>query len=252
VPGTPASGQRRLLEGRVALVTGAGRGIGRGIARDLAAAGARVMAVARTEADLVSLQAEIGGAYLAVSLVDEAGCIRAVEETRAQLGPIAILVNNAGDHDAADGRAWEIDPADWRAKLAVNVDAPFHLTRLVLPGMLAAGWGRIINIASTAGLVGGADMATYVTSKHALVGFTRSVAIDAGGAGVTSNAICPGWVRTGSNEAPEEVWAERAASYPAGRTVSIDEVAALVVHLASDAASGINGEAIRVALGSTW
>jgi NAD(P)-dependent dehydrogenase (short-subunit alcohol dehydrogenase family) len=236
----------------VALVTGAGRGIGRGIARHLAAAGARVMAVSRTEADLVSLHEEIGCAYLAVSLIDEAGCVRAVEGTLAQLGPVAILVNNAGDHDAADGRAWEVDPADWRAKLAVNVDAPFYLTRLVLPGMIAAGGGRIVNIASTAGLVGGAEMATYVTSKHALVGFTRSVAIDAGGGGVTSNAICPGWVRTGSNEAPEEVWAERAASYPAGRTVSIDEVASLVVHLASDAASGINGEAIRVALGGTW
>jgi 3-oxoacyl-[acyl-carrier protein] reductase len=123
----------------VALVTGAGRGIGRGIARDLAAAGARVMAVSRTEADLVSLHAEIGGAYLVVSLTDEAGCIRAVEETRARLGPVAILVNNAGDHDAADGRAWEVDPADWRAKLAVNVDAPFYLTRLVLPGMLDSG-----------------------------------------------------------------------------------------------------------------
>jgi NAD(P)-dependent dehydrogenase (short-subunit alcohol dehydrogenase family) len=252
VPGAPQPGEGRLLEGRVALVTGAGRGIGRGIARALAAAGARVMAVSRTETELASLQAEIGGAHLAVSLEDEAGCRRAVEAARARLGPVSILVNNAGDGDSADGRAWEIDPADWRAKLAVNVDAPFYLARLVLPRMLAAGEGRIINIASTAGLVGGADMATYVTSKHALVGFTRAVAIDAGAGGVTCNAICPGWVRTGSNEAPEEVWAERAASYPAGRTVSVDEVAALVVHLASDAASGVNGEAIRVALGSTW
>ena len=250
VPALPA--QQRLLEGRVALVTGAGRGIGRGIARALAASGAQVMSVARTETELGSLQAEIGGAYLAVSLNDEAGCIRAVEATRAQLGPVDVLVNNAGDGEASDGRAWEIDPADWRAKLAVNLDAPFYLTRLVLPEMLAAGEGRIINIASTAGLVGGADMTTYVASKHALVGLTRAVAIDAGAHGVTCNAICPGWVRTGSNEAPEEVWAERAASYPPGRIVSVEEVAGLVVYLASDAASGINGEAIRVALGGTW
>jgi 2-hydroxycyclohexanecarboxyl-CoA dehydrogenase len=243
---------RRLLEGRVALVTGAGRGIGRGIARALAAGGARVMAVSRTESELAALQAEIGGAYLPVSLADEAGCRRAVEETRAQLGPISILVNNAGDGDAADGRAWELAAADWSAKLAVNLDAPFHLTRLALPDMLAAGAGRIVNIASTAGLVGGAEMTAFVTSKHALVGLTRAVAIDAGAGGVTCNAICPGWVRTGSNEAPEDVWAERAATYPSGRIVSVDEVAALVVYLASDAASGINGEAIRVALGSTW
>jgi 3-oxoacyl-[acyl-carrier protein] reductase len=210
------------------------------------------MTISRTESELASLTAEIGGEHLAVSLTDEAGCTRAVEETRARLGPIAILVNNAADGDASDGRAWEIDPVNWRTKLAVNVDAPFYLTRLALPDMLAANAGRIINIASTAGLVGGAEMATYVTSKHALVGFTRAVAIDAGAFGVTCNAICPGWVRTGSNEEPEEIWAERAASYPSGRTVSIDEVAALVVQLASDAASGVNGEAIRVALGSTW
>lgn len=252
MPTNTAPGDSRLLDGRVALVTGAGRGIGRGIARDLAAAGARVMAVSRTEAELVSLTEEIGGAYLAVSVIDEAGCARAVDETRARLGPISILVNNAANGEASDGRAWEIDPADWRAMLAVNVDAPFYLTRLVLPEMLAAGGGRIINIASTAGLVAGVEMATYVTSKHALVGFTRAVAIDAGACGVTCNAICPGWVRTSSNEESDEVWAERAASYPPGRTVSVDEVAALVVHLASDAASGINGEAIRVALGSTW
>jgi NAD(P)-dependent dehydrogenase (short-subunit alcohol dehydrogenase family) len=175
-----------------------------------------------------------------------------VEETRVQLGPISILVNNAGDGDAADGRAWEVAPEDWRAKLAVNLDAPFYLTRLALPDMLAAGVGRIVNIASTAGLVAGAEMTAFVTSKHGLVGLTRAVAIDAGARGVTCNAICPGWVRTSSTEASEEVWAERAATDPAGRVVSIDDVAALAVYLASDAAAGTNGEAIRVALGSTW
>ena len=173
-------------------MTGAGRGIGRGIARALAASGASVMSVARTEAELASLQAEIGGAYAALSLIDEAGCTHAVEATRARLGPVGILVNNAGDGEASDGPAWEIDPADWRAKLAVNLDAPFHLTRLVLPGMLAAGEGRIINIASTAGLVGGAEMTTFVTSKHALVGLTRAVAIDAGAARSDLQCHLPG------------------------------------------------------------
>jgi NAD(P)-dependent dehydrogenase (short-subunit alcohol dehydrogenase family) len=249
---TLASEPESLLAGRVALVTGAGRGIGRGIARALAAGGARVMAVSRTEAELSSLRREIGGAYAAVSLADEAGCRQAVDETRARLGPVSILVNNAGEGEAGDGRAWEITPEDWRAKLAVNLDAPFHLTRLVLPEMLAAGGGRIINIASTAGLVAGAEMTAFVTSKHALIGLTRAVAIDAGEGGVTCNAICPGWVRTTATEAPDEVWAERAASYPAQRVVTVEEVAALVVYLASDGASGVNGEAIRVALGSTW
>lgn len=252
MPATSATGDHGLLEGRVALVTGAGRGIGQGIARALAARGARVMAISRTESELAALHAEIGGAYLAVSLGDEAGCRRAFDETRERLGPISILVNNAGDGDAADGSAWDVEPEDWRAKLAINLDAPFYLTRLVLPDMLAAGAGRIVNVASTAGLVGGAGMATYVASKHGLVGLTRAVAIDAGARGVTCNAICPGWVRTRATDASEDEWAERAATYPAGRVVSIDEVASLAVHLASDAASGVNGEAIRVALGSTW
>jgi NAD(P)-dependent dehydrogenase (short-subunit alcohol dehydrogenase family) len=210
------------------------------------------MAVSRTESELASLQAEIGGAYVAASLDDEAGCRHLIEATRAQLGPISILVNNAGDGDATDGRIWEIPAADWRAKLAVNIDAPFHLTRLSLPDMLAAGHGRIVNIASTAGLIGGAGMTTFVTSKHALVGMTRAVALDAGGSGVTCNAVCPGWVRTSATEATEQVWAERAACYPGQRVVTVEEVASLVVYLAGDSASGVNGEAIRVALGSTW
>jgi NAD(P)-dependent dehydrogenase (short-subunit alcohol dehydrogenase family) len=248
----PIPARAHSLEGRVALVTGAGRGIGRGIAVALAAAGARVMAVSRTESDLASLQAAIGGEYCVASVADEAGCRRAVEETRGRLGPVEILVNNAGDADASDGPAWEVEPADWRLKLAVNLDAPFYLTRLVLPEMLAADTGRIVNVASTAGLVAGADMTAFVASKHGLVGLTRAVAIDAGTGGVTCNAVCPGWVRTGLTEDTDEVWAERAATYPAGRVVTIDEVASLVAYLASDAAAGISGEAIRVALGGTW
>src|SRR5690349_17972493 len=106
MPPDPSSGQR-TLEGRVALVTGAGRGIGRGIARALAASGVRVMAISLTESDLAALQSEIACTYAVVSLADEQGCRRAVEETHAQLGPVAILVNNVGDAEAADGPAWD-------------------------------------------------------------------------------------------------------------------------------------------------
>ena len=240
------------LAGRVALVTGAGRGIGRGIAQALVAAGARVMAVARTESDLAALQAETGCAYTAVSLADEAGCRRAVEAARAQLGPISILVNNAGDADADDGRAWEVEPDDWRLKLAVNLDAPFHLTRLALPDMLAAGHGRIVNIASTAGLVGGAGhdglrglearaRRAHARRRHRRRRRRGDLQRDLPGLGANRTHRGIGGGVGGAR-----------GDYPAGRVVTIDEVASLVAYLASDAAAGISGEAIRVALGSTW
>jgi NAD(P)-dependent dehydrogenase (short-subunit alcohol dehydrogenase family) len=252
------------LEGRVALVTGAGRGIGRGIARALAALGACVFAVSRTEAELASLAAEIGCDYLAVSLADEAGCRRAVETAQERLGPVSVLVNNAGQGSSEDGRVWELQDAALRRILAVNLDAPVNLCRLVLPDMIAAGFGRHVVVASTAGLVPGPAMTGYVVSKHAAIGLARAVAMDAAAYGVTSNAVCPGWVRTEMAErkasveaaargiTADDIWAERAASYPGGRVVSVEEVAASVAFLCTPAAGGVNGEAVTVALGSPW
>ncbi len=130
--------------------------------------------------------------------------------------------------------------------------------------MVAQGYGRIVMVSSTAGEVGGPAMAAYCASKAALLGLTRAVACDVGAHGVTCNAVCPGWVRTEMAErkaeqeaaqrgvTAEEIWAERAASYPAGRVVTPEEVARTVAFLASDASSGINGEAVTVALGSPW
>jgi NAD(P)-dependent dehydrogenase (short-subunit alcohol dehydrogenase family) len=248
------------VSGRVALVTGAGRGIGRATALALADRGARVMAVARTESEL----AELGLDYVVESVATAEGCSRIVEETRARLGQIEILVNNAGVGSALERPIWEQDPAVWHETLAVNLHAPFHLTRLTAVDMVEHGWGRIVMVSSTAGQVGGAAESAYDASKHGVLGLMRSVAQDVAQFRVTCNAVLPGWVRTAMAERSaaeaaarqgtdvEAVWAERAAVYPAGRVVTAEEVAATITFLASEEASGINGEAVTVALGGVW
>jgi len=246
---------------RVALVTGASRGIGRAIALALAASGVRVMATAR-DADALASLGEV--AVCVAALEDPAGCARVVEETRRRLGPIGVLVNCAGRGGWEDKPIWEQDREGWTASLAVNLEAPFELTRLAVPDMLAAGWGRIVMIASTAGQVGAPAQAPYCASKHGVIGLMRSVAQDVAPFGVTCNAVLPGWVRTEMAERDAEreagergldteaVWAERAAGYPSGRVVEAEEIARVVGFLAGDGASAVNGEAITVAHGSSW
>ena len=248
------------MRGRVALVSGAGRGIGRATALALAEGGASVMAVSRTESELEAL----GLPYVAESVATEEGCRRIVEKTHERLGPIEILVNNAGIGSADERVIWEQDPSVWRQTLAVNLDGPFHLTRLAAKDMIERGWGRIVMVSSTAGQIGGRAESAYDSSKHGLIGLMRSTAQDVGAHGVTCNAVLPGWVRTemadrsAAREAErrgltvDEVWAERGAAYPAGRVVTPEEVAATIAFLASEEASGVNGEAITVALGGLW
>lgn len=252
------------VTGEVAIVTGASRGIGRATAVMLAARGARVMAVARDGALLAEVAASSGVDTLVADLVEPGACGRVVAETRSRLGPITTLVNNAGRGGLHDRPIEEQDREGWDSTLAANLTSPFELTRLVVGDMRAAGWGRIVMVSSTAGLVGAPAQGPYVASKHGLIGLMRSVAQDVGRFGGTCNAVLPGWVRTDMAEVDarqeaarrsidvEEVWRERAASYPAGRVVEADEVASVICFLASRAASGVNGEAIRVALGSVW
>ena len=221
------------------------------------------MAVARTEADLRSLAATASVAILVESVATRDACAHIVHETRKRLGPVDILVNNAGI-DLGEHPIWDQDPATWRETMAVNVDAPFELTRLLVGDMIERKWGRIVMVGSTAGSVGGPSMAAYCASKHALFGLMRSVAQDVAPFHVTCNAVAPGWVRTpmasraAEREAAErgisvdDVWAERTSGYRAGRVVEPEEVAAVIEFLSSEAASAVNGETVTVSLGEIW
>ncbi|MEJ2084935.1 MAG: SDR family NAD(P)-dependent oxidoreductase [Acidobacteriota bacterium] len=246
------------VEDRVALITGGGRGIGRVIAKTLAARGARVMCVARTRQQLE----EVGLEYSVADLGTPEGCAQAIADTESRLGPIEILVCNHGIGSAHEQLVWEQEPDAWDETMRVNLDGPFHLSRLALAGMVERRYGRLVYISSTAGLVAEPGSCAYNSSKHGLIGLMRSVALDAGGFGITANAILPGWVRTSMSErsaeqeakdsgiSTDQVWRQRAALYPPGRVVTAQEVAELTAFLVSEEASGINGEAVRVALGS--
>jgi NAD(P)-dependent dehydrogenase (short-subunit alcohol dehydrogenase family) len=246
------------VEGRIALVTGAGRGIGRAVAELLAERGARVMGVSRSEQELATLGLE----YTVADLGTPEGCALAVAETERRLGPIEILVCNHGIGSARERVIWEQDPKVWSETMQINLDGPFHLSRLVLPGMVERGYGRLVYTSSTAGLVAEFAGSAYTAAKHGLIGLMRAVAQDAGPHGITSNAVLPGWVRTEMAErsaraeaeergtTPEQVWQDRAAQYQAGRVVTPQEVAELIAFFASEESSGVSGEAVRVALGS--
>jgi len=248
------------MNGRVALVTGGGRGIGREAALLLAAAGASVMIVARSADELAS----VGLEYVAADLGSNEGCAQAVETTEKRLGPIDLLVVNHGIGSAHERLVWEQDPATWRETMRINLDAPFELARLTVGGMCQRGFGRLVFTSSTAGEKAERAGSAYTASKHGVIGLARAIAQDAGPFGVTSNAVLPGWVRTAMAErsaraeagrrsiSVEQVWRERAAIYPQNRVLEPREVAQVIAFLCSDAAGGVNGEAITVALGGLW
>ncbi len=248
------------MKGRVALVTGGGRGIGREAGLLLAAAGARVMIVSRSEAELKG----VGLEYIAADLGTAKGCALAVAETERRLGPVEILVVNHGIGSAHERLVWEQDPETWRETMRINLDAPFELARLTVGGMCKRGFGRLVFTSSTAGEKAERSGSAYTASKHGVIGLARAVAQDAGPFGVTSNAVLPGWVRTEMAERSaraeaerrkltvDEVWRERAAIYPQNRVLEPREVAQVIVFLCGDAAGAVNGEAITVALGGLW
>jgi NAD(P)-dependent dehydrogenase (short-subunit alcohol dehydrogenase family) len=252
-----------VFANRHAVVTGASRGIGSTIAATLAARGARVTLLGRDEGSLARLSMELGGASRAVPIVadvtDAASVDAAFAKSRQHFGPVHILINNAGQ--AASAKFTETDETLWNQIIAVNLTGTYLCTRQAVPDMLQSGFGRIVNIASVAGLRGGAYISAYAASKHAVIGLTRSLALEFAAKNITVNAVCPGYTdtdivrraianimsKTGRSET--EALASLVATNPQRRLITPEEVAHTVSWVCGPGAESITGQSIVVAGG---
>lgn len=248
------------LKGRHAIVTGGSRGIGYAIARQLLESGARVTIMGRgiQALDQAVDQLKSHGDIAAepVDIAEEASVQESFARARQAWGPADILVNNAGQ--AVSQRFDRVTAAEWHTLLAVNLSGTFYCMQAVLPHMLERRWGRIVNVASTAGLTGYAYVSAYCAAKHGVVGLTRAVALETATKGVTVNAVCPGYTetdivhdaianireKTGMSE--QDARARLAQRNPQARLVQPDEVAGAVVWLCQPSAASINGQSIPV------
>ena len=249
------------LSDQHALVTGAGQGIGEAIARQLLAQGARVTVLGRRAEPLQKLVADHPQQCQMVlaDVADEAQVKAAFSQAVQAQGAINILVNNAGQ--ASSAPFMKMDAAHWQQMLNVNLTGTMLCIQQVLPAMAVAGYGRIVNVASTAGLVGYAYVAAYVAAKHGVVGLTRALALEFSQKGITVNAVCPGYTETEivqqsiervvakTGRTAEEAMAEFVKGNPQKRLVQPQEVADAVLWLCGKGASSVTGQSIAVAGG---
>lgn len=253
-----------MLKGKSALVTGSTSGIGLGIAEALAAQGCNVVLNSFTDdgrdhalAERLASAHGVGARYIQADMSGADDCRRLVEHAAAAFGPVEVLVNNAGIQHVA--RVEEFPVEKWNAIIAINLSSAFHTIAAAVPGMRAAGWGRIVNIASAHGLTASPFKSAYVAAKHGVLGLTKTVALELAEEGITCNAICPGYVRTplvegqiedqmrthgiSRDEVIRTVMLQR---QPTKQFVSVEDVGATTVFLCSQAAAQITGTALSI------
>ena len=246
-----------MLKGKTALVTGSTSGIGLGIAKALARQGATIVMNGFGDVDGPRAEVEALGvqtAYHAADMSKPAEIEDMMKFAAGKFGRVDILVNNAGIQYVANVEDFPVER--WDAIIAINLSSAFHTTRLAIPAMRAANWGRIINIASTHGLVASPQKSAYVASKHAIVGFTKAIALETATTGVTANAICPGWVLTPLVQKQIDARAEKEGipveqakkellgeKEPSLQFTTPEELGELAVFFCSDAAKNVRGAA---------
>ena len=250
-----------VLEGKHALITGAGGGIGASIAEALRAAGARLSLAGRTESSLQAVSNRLGGDTAAISadITDPDDVQSVFHKAKEAHGPVQILVNCAGQAQSAPFKA--TDDALWNRMLEVNLTGTYRCCRQALPDMLSNGWGRIVNVASTAGLVGYPYVSAYCASKHGVIGLTKALALELATESVTVNAVCPGYTETDivektienitqkTGRTPEQALKALVSRNPQQRLVLPSEVADAVRWLCSPGSASITGQSIAVAGG---
>lgn len=239
-----------MLDGKVALVTGASRGIGRAIAEQLGAAGAYVVGTATSDGGAAAIaerleNAGIAGQGMRLDVADDSSVDTVVKAIVEQHGPVSILVNNAGI--TRDNLLMRMKGEEWDSVINTNLSSMYRVCKACLRAMMKARYGRIVNIASVVGASGNAGQTNYAAAKAGMFGFTKSLAQEVGSRGITVNAVAPGFIDTDmTRELPEAQRDALLSAIPLGRLGQPEEIASVVAFLASDAAAYVTGETIHV------